>query len=200
MRFVKRFAFVLLIGMIGILSANSASAEFITNGTFDSDLTGWTTEAGTTTDVTWKTGTASVGQTGTPGIAIFSQSFDIASGTSQVLLKFDYEWQVTPPSSVDRFSAQFVYQSTSGAQTVDLVNEGSDTGVFGSVTSFSSTVGLTDLDNVANNGTIRFTLEEFNSPTGTRVRVDNVSAVPEPTTLAMFSVLGLVFSGRRRRK
>lgn len=181
----------------------SASAS-ITNGTFDSNLTGWST-AGTTTGVTWIGGEARVGQPGTPGVAILEQSFDIPTGVGgELQLSFDYEWQVQAPTNPDTFDVVFSYESTSGTQIVPLLSQTSDAATFGPPASnFSTIISIGDLANVANNGTITFQLTEVNTDVGTRVHVDNVGAnvIPEATTFATWSILASlgIMKLRRRR-
>jgi len=187
----------MLIGGVGI-----ANASLLTNGTFDTNLSGWTINA-PDTGVTWDAGTAHVGRTGTPGTAIFSQSFDIAAGTSQLQIDFDYEWQVTQPNSIDTFIAELIYADSGGTVTELLLSQGSDAGNFGNTVSFSGTVSLIDLAAPPSNGEIRFTLIETNNDVGTRIQLDNVfvSAVPIPAAAWLFGsgLLGLVGIARRKK-
>ena len=182
-----------------------ATASLVTNGTFDTDLSGWTIDPGTTTGVTWISGTAHLGRPGTPGVAIFEQAIDIPAGATGVAIDFDYEWQVNPPSVADTFTVDFVYESTSlGTVSQTILSETSAVGVFGSPTSFSDVLSFVDLDDSIGNGLIRFTLNEVNAPVGTRIELDNVviSAIPEASTMVTWAVLmglGAVTWNARRR-
>ncbi|TWU07308.1 hypothetical protein CA54_57140 [Symmachiella macrocystis] len=208
MRTSKMLLASIAMGFLLAGAGRSAQAELITNGTFDTDLAGWTIiQPGIPT--TWVSGTAHVGRPGTPGISIFEQSFDIPIGTEALSISFDYEWQVMAPVEFeDSFLAEFVYQSTTAPdpKTVTLVDQGSDDGVFGSPTAFSTIISLIDLDNISDNGTIRFTLTENNSPVGTRIELDNVivNPVPEPSTYAglvgITCVSLLAYSWRSKRQ
>ncbi len=179
-----------------------AHASLITNGTFDTDLSGWTT-TGTTTGNTWVAGTAHVGRPGTPGVAILEQTFDIPFDSNQLEISFDYEWQVSAPTLPDMFLVELIYESTSlGTVTETLISEASNTVAFLSPIAFSTILFLTDLDNSLGNGTIRFTLTENNSDVGTRIELDNVfvQAIPEPTTLSLFGLGAVSLFGYRRMK
>ena len=199
-RAVTTFAVCLL--LIG--GSQIATASLLTNGTFDTNLSGWTIGAGTTTGVTWSSGTAHIGRPGTPGVAIFEQSFNIPAGAGQLEIGFDYEWQVSKPTNTDTFLVELVYQSTSGPVTATLLTQGSDTATFGPpATSFQTVVGLSNLSNVANNGTLRFKHTEVKSPVGTRMELDNVAAdvVPEMSAFVVWTALtgvGMVVGQRRR--
>lgn len=204
MRCIKRCFTLAVLAVLISGGSQNASADLITNGTFDTNLSGWST-TGTTTGVTWVSQTAHVGQQGTPGVAILEQSIDIVSGTSQLEISFDYEWQVVAPTDVDTFLVEFLYESTTGPVAVTLLDQGSDVGMFGPpAVMFSSILSLVDLNVVPNNnGTIRFKLSEVNDTQGTRIELDNVaiSAVPEATPLVVWSTLagiGLVLRQKRK--
>lgn len=199
----KNLVGISLVALLLFATLPTAQASLLTNGTFDTNLSGWTIAPGTTTGVTWDAATAHIGRPGTPGVAIFEQSFDIPTNFTFLNISFDYEWQATPPPNADTFTVEFEYESNSGTVSQTLVSELSSSATFNSVTSFHSLLALPGLANVSNNGTIRFTLNEVNSPVGTRIQLDNVSAigaVPEATTFATWSILtGLgLFAGRRR--
>ncbi|WP_339908716.1 PEP-CTERM sorting domain-containing protein [Symmachiella dynata] len=205
MRFSNLCLASVALGLLLAGGSRTAHAELITNGTFDTDLAGWT--IGGDIDTTWVSGTAHIGQPGTPGESIFEQSFDIPSGAEGLKISFDYEWQVMAPTVYeDSFLAELIYESTSGTETVTLLDQNSNDGVFGTSIAFSSTILLSDLDNSIDNGTIRFTLTENNSPVGTRIELDNVQVnpVPEPSTYA--GLLGITcvslcaYGWRRKRQ
>lgn len=201
---ISRYLKLTILALVMISGTSLAKASLLTNGEFNTDLSGWTVGASTTTGVTWVSGTARVGQPGTPGLAVFSQSFDILAGNTALDISFEYEWQVNQPSVTDTFLAELVYQSTSGLVTTTLVNEGSNSVAFGPpATLFSASIPLLDLDVVPNNGTIVFSLTENNSPVGTRIELDNVSVVgvvPEASSILIWSCLaGLGFVRVRKR-
>jgi hypothetical protein len=188
-----------------ILSASSflwagtaSAASLITNGTFDTDLSGWT-ETGIGAD--WVAGAANLGQPGTPGPSTFSQSFELTN--ANVAGSFSFEWQVTPPTGTqDVFSVDLEYQTTGGGTaTVTLFGEGSDSGQFGTTVSQGFSTALTDF--AVGTATLIFSLQEFNDPNGTRVRLDNValSQVPLPAAAWLFgsALLGLLTVARRRQ-
>jgi hypothetical protein len=199
-----------LVGGVGIANAT----PLLTNGTFDTDLSGWTVNA--SKGVRWISGTARIGRIGrpgTPGIAILQQEVDIPVGTNALSIGFDYEWQIKQPTvNQDFFTAEFIYQTTAGTTTITevLLNEGSDSGSFGTTVSFNTVLSLANLASGSLNGAIRFTLDENNSRVGTRIQLDNVfvsaatgtglvSTVPAPTPLALM-VLGLAGIGYRQRR
>ncbi len=108
----------------------------LTNGTFDTNLDGWTIDGSTTTGVTGDSGTARIGQPGTPGIAVFSQRFDITK--KKVLISFDYEWQAVQPSTEDVFMVELIYESTSRPVITELLLQGSDSANFNTPASYQS--------------------------------------------------------------
>lgn len=196
----------ILIAAVAIWFTSNAHATLVSNGTFDTNLSGWDHTTGTIPS-TWDSGTAHIGRPGTPGTSIFFQDFDIASGTSALKISFGYQWQVNPPSVEDIFTAELIYQTISGQTEILLLNESSDDGTFGSTAFFSTIVSLVNLANVADNGRILFQLVEtdnITSPVGTRIQLDNVSvtAVPLPAAFPLV-VGGLGFLGllgwRRKR-
>lgn len=185
----------------------AASGSLITNGSFDSDLSDWSksTTLVNSVGVEWISGTAHIGRPGTPGETQFWQSFDIAAGTSGLEISFEYQWQSVRPTNPDNFLVQLVYATTSGPQTVTLINQSSAAVPFLSTITFSQVVPLSDLVVAPDNGTLRFTLTEVNNTVGTRIQLDNVSvaAVPEPCAWAVWSLLGvcmLVASHRRPKR
>jgi hypothetical protein len=187
--------------------AGTANAEFVTNGTFDTDLAGWDQEVGTgTIPTSWVSpGAANVGQPGTPGTSTFSQKLSITS--TSVAYSFDYQWQVNKPSLADVFTAIIEYDlQGGGTSSVELVNQPtSEPGLNFNQTYFvAETTALAGIDTAAaDNARIIFTLVENNSPVGTRVQLDNVSvsAVPLPAAAWLFgsALVGLVAVARRRR-
>lgn len=189
--------------LLVLVTVGSANATLLTNGGFDTNLSGWTIDPATTTGVTWDSGTAHLGRPGTPGVAIFEQSFDAPAGSALFDVSFDYEWQATKPALEDFFKVEIIYESLAGTVVEELLNQSSAPVTFNSPLSWSGMVALTDFNALASpNGTIRFTLTENNSPVGTRVQLDNVvvSAVPAPATLALLGLgLAAMGIGRVRR-
>jgi hypothetical protein len=182
--------------------AASAQANLISNGSFDTDLSGWTQSGSLAT--TWDTGTAHVGRPGTPGTSNFFQDFFVPLGSGSLTVAFDYEWQINPPTLEDFFSVVLTYESTSGTVTDTLVSQGSATALFNQTVSFSETIGLAALDAASPNARLRFTLQENNANAGTRIQLDNVDVtaaarVPEPATLALVG-LALFAAGAARRR
>lgn len=189
------------LSLLAFSFGSAAQANLVTNGTFDTDLSGWTNSG--SIDTTWISGTAHLGRPGTPGFSIFEQSIDIPLSTPAVSISFEYEWQVSPPTIADIFSAEFTYESSGSTTTVPLVFENSDTGLFNSPTTVTTNVALASLDSGPNNGTVRFRLDEMNLSAGTRIQLDNVQiqTVPEASAVLVWSTLsGLGFLGIRRRK
>jgi hypothetical protein len=186
-----------LVAALLSLPVSGAWANLITNGTFDSDLSGWS-QAVSGTGVTWDSGTAHIGRPGPNGSATLFQSFDISATAALLQIAFDYQWQINRPQTPDFFTAEFEYQSTGGAVVTPLVaNESSATAPFNSTISFLTTVALSNIAPGPDNGTLRFTLvEQNNAVGGTRIQLDNVAAstVPQPASLLLLA-LGLLILG-----
>ncbi|MCA9238323.1 MAG: hypothetical protein KDA44_22780 [Planctomycetales bacterium] len=192
-------AFVLAIG-----ASSLAQASIVVNGTFDTDLSGWST-AVSGTGVTWQSQEARVGQPGTPGVAALFQSFFIPAGSTQLTIDFDYQWEVNAPALADLFEVELSYLDAANAtQTVTILSESSAVAAFGPpATAFSTIVSLPGLNTTTPQGTILFRLTEHNSNVGTRIELDNVvvtAQVPEASTLVIWSslaCLGMLLLRRR---
>ena len=189
------------------LNASSASVNLVSNGTFDTDLAGWTQAVGPgTIPTTWVAGTAHVGQPGTPGTSTFSQVLTI--GSTNIAYGFTYQWQVNKPTNTDTFSAKIQYAKVGGGtDTVTLLSQGSNDVTAAQFNSFNFVVNTSALlanlnTSVVNNATLIFTLVETNSPVGTRIQLDNVmvSNVPLPAAAWLFgsALIGLVAVARRK--
>ena len=201
---MRKSILCILAALAVVFGTAQAQANLVTNGTFDTDLSGW--DISGTLPTSPISGTAHIGRPGTPGTAIFSQDFDISAGTSAVAISFEYQWQVNPPPVPDTFTVEFIYQALSEVTTV-LLSQSSSSVTFEQTIFFSAIVPLVDLAAVADNGTIRFTLDETLNPgsaAGTRIQLDNVSVTPVPLPAALpllmgsLGILGL-FGWRRSR-
>jgi len=199
----------LFISTLVLIFSSVAGANLITNPTFDNDLSGWDVDA--STGVTWFGGESRVGQSGTPGYAVFSQLFNISAGSTQLSVAFNHEWQINPPNITDTFSVELGYLSSTGMVFTELLSEDSNTISFNTVFSSSYLLNLADLVISPDNGIIRFRLDENNQSNGTRVHLDNVAVnefdtssvnVPEPSALALIglSLLGFSLAKRKRLK
>lgn len=204
-RKIKFCAAVIASMALGAVCSTS-QASLVTNGTFDTDVSGWSTP-NTQTGVTWVNGTARVGQPGALGVANFVQSFDIPAGTDKLAVSFDYQWQTTRPLNPDIFEVVFTYLTSTGTETVTLLSQSSSdpSVIFVPPTTiyFDGMVSLIDLLDGPGNGTIRFSLNESDNGNGigTRVELDNVSivAVPEASSLLTWAavMVGGLVVGRR---
>src|SRR6056297_3042226 len=107
---LKHWVVALVLGSLG----GTAQATLMTNGTFDSDLSGWnidTTLQGGASDgviwsddaVNWDGGLARIGQPGTPGVTEFFQAFNIPTGSQALSISFEYLWQINQPTLEDFF-------------------------------------------------------------------------------------------------
>jgi hypothetical protein len=182
--------------LLCLSAAATSHANLITNGTFDTDLTGWT--VGGEIPTTWIAGTAHLGRPGTPGTSTFSQAF---AASENLAVAFDYQWQVNPPTSPDFFSAYILFEGTGGASRLNLIDQQSSAAAtFGTTASPTFSATLTDLTSA--NATLVFELVENNSPVGTRIQLDNVSinAVPLPATLWLAGVGIVVLAAIRRKR
>ena len=179
----KITAFILLALLFAFsASLSAANTNLVTNGSFDSDFSGWTIGATTTTGVTWDSGTADLGRPGTNGFATFTQSVDIDAGTNALSISFDYTWLTNKPSLADIFTVEIFYETTNGTASELLLNMSSAISVFNNTVTFNDIVFLNDLEFESSSVDIRFSLTEINEPVGTLVRLDNVSVVvSEPT-------------------
>ncbi len=188
-------------GLTLLASSWAVNASLITNGTFDTDLSGWDIDA--TTGVTPVTGEARIGQPGSPGYAIFSQTFDIAAGTTSLSIGFDYLWQINAPTTPDEFTVSLSYESNTGTQTISLLDEWSDSATFANER-YDAVIAIDNLSVGLGNGMISFMLQENIDTSGTRVHLDNVavSAVPVPAAIWLFgtALVGLVGFGKRKSK
>lgn len=201
-------------GLALLASSWAVNANLITNGDFDSDLSGWTIEP--TTGVTWGAGgTANVGQPRTPS-ATFSQMFDIATGTTSLAVGFDYSWQTSQPELPSVFAAVLSYQQGRPQLDPDLneqevvVVETNESSSSSSVTSFRGLVEIGDFLDGARTGAITFfLLEQDLTPSGTWIEIDNVdvravppSVVPVPAAIWLFgtALIGLIGFGKRKSR
>ncbi len=200
----------LIFGLLLLGSTFSANANLITNGTFDTDLSGWlTSPTGTGVPTTWIDGTAHLGRPGQEGISNLAQIVDIVPGTQVLEFVFDYEWQVNPPSTPDSFLAGLLLLDGFGAYNTVWFEfeQSSSDAAFGTTVQFSSQISLAGapLLGAIENAAVLFRLTEtVNDPAsaGTRIQIDNVSltatSVPAPATLTILG-LGLAGLGYSRR-
>ncbi|GGW84079.1 PEP-CTERM sorting domain-containing protein [Alteromonas halophila] len=196
-----------------------ANASLITNGTFDSDLSGWTINgsANGNIDTVWNAGTAHLGRPGQEGFSEFYQLFTVDANAMSADIWFDYQWQVTAPSTPDEFDVYFQYLDANTSQfvVVNLFSMLSSNATFGQTAQFNGMLDLTgyNLAGTTNNAGLFFKLTETpNTPAspGTRIQLDNVQfetsaagnsfAVPAPGTLLLLSLslLGIGWSSRKK--
>ena len=194
-QFRKIVLLSLLLGTAGV-----ANASLITNGTFDTDLSGWT--VGGSPGAVWNSedgGEAWLGVPGPNGTSTIGQDFTTLDGFGTVVLSFDWDFvgpgELPPP---DEFMAVLSYTDIyEGAQTVTLFSITDENAPISG--SFLKKVKHVDWTKQLN---VTFSLfEGDNQNPGTRIELDNVSAeaVPAPATLALFG-LGLAGLGWTRRK
>jgi hypothetical protein len=186
-------------GVVLVLSfwssiALSSGTNLITNGTFDSDLSGWTVNS----PVSWISGEAHIGRPGTPGYSSLSQDFTSSSGN--LLVSFDYEWEINVPTNVDTFTVEMSHNG----QTETLLTETSDSfgGTFPGSQTVSTILNILNF-NPSESFTILFSLNEVNEDVGTRIELDNVnvSVVPLPPAAILFAsaITGVLLVARRRK-
>jgi len=184
--------------LLFLLVSTSSHANLVSNGTFDTDVSGW--DQGGTLGTSWDAGSASahLGRPGTPGTSFFSQEF---AASENLEVAFDYQWQINSPAMPDFFSAYILFEGAAGvASRFDLINvESSDDASFGTTVSATFSAILSDLSSA--NAALVFELVENNQNAGTRIQLDNISvnAVPVPATFLLtgLGILGL-FATRKK--
>jgi len=194
----------LVAGMFLICMVGTSSASLIQNGTFDTDLLGWT-QVGPNRVVD---GGAQVGAPGATENSSITQSFTIDQSTSAVSIGFDYLWVGNAATNLAYiFTAKFSYlDSTDMWNEIILVDETNYVGSFISTTFLNNQYLLPSLSLSGPNAKIEFALiESLSTDTqGTRINLDNVvvAPVPEPSTLLLLGsgLAGLAWYGRKRKK
>lgn len=200
MTLTKRSIALISAAFLCLIASTNSYANLVSNGTFDTDLNGWTAEGDIGTF--WDSGsaTAHLGRPGTPGTSKFSQEFDASENLE---ITFDYQWQVNAPTIPDFFSAYVTFEGLGGVDTsVDLISLQSSSDV-----TFGETVSSTFLATLAGltstTATLVFELNENNPNVGTRIQLDNVGVnavtVSSPASLLLMGI-GIFALGATRSK
>jgi hypothetical protein len=210
----KTMVVAILAGVLTFGIVATSQANFITNGDFESGLTGWTQSGdvnlGTAGTSPLSGKYALLGYDYNSGTSSISQTFDIPDGTVQLAISFSYVFGGSDSSTSNYDTAlarlrQYIWGTTE-IDSQDILNPTSPAG-YGQGT-YSITVDVASWwwwD--ATTGNLMFRLSEGGSGTNSTFAIDNVSVydpdcvspVPEPMSLLLLG-LGLLGIGAVRRK
>lgn len=196
--------------------AGAASANLLTNGNFESGLSGWSYD-----DVSivskWDSKVAKLSD-GHAGNAYLAQSFFIEPGVTELHIGFDYLFTGRDDAAwySDVFGSGISIQVADDWWIFDnyeveaLVLMDSEADSFGTKVSYHGSIDLSAIDfiNVDPNATILFDLVELrgfcSDYTNTKVFLDNVNVaaapVPEPATILLFGSGLIGIAGVSRKK
>lgn len=192
----------IIAALLTLMAAGSAQANLITNGNFESGLSGWTTTGHVATAVFSGTyfGGGSNARDGTTMIAfnagdssangVLSQAFATTVGATYTVT-FDYGTNTGTQSIL-----WGAYSATSAVLASNVITDTNASGLLDTYTyTFLATTTST---------TLRFTDVSGNNTVSIDGLIDNVSvnanAVPEPASLALLGLGVAGFAASRRRK
>jgi hypothetical protein len=199
-RFCKFFATAIILGLV-LTSTSQAIMTELTNGTFDSDLSGW---YDSTTGVIWDAGTGD-------GYALFSevtgatsflwQDFDLPAGAQELSFEINFTSEGGPgPVDTDNFDA-LLYRGMS-IEELYSINNSLAYGQTGWTS--GDMVVAWDVSSLAGqNVRLAFELHGDEDGYDTTVKLDNVkvSIIPVPGAIVLGCIgAGLVGVFRRARK